>query len=783
MKTVKVGGQLQQVSDEELTGLSAKMGRTQPPTQPLEAGVIGGSPDQAKMAGTPAQSTNALRIGIQGEERLQDRMRRGQVRRDATAQEQAQMERGGRVGRLAGLEERVEQQTRQMVSDVAAQEAQTEAAIRETIEGLPEDQQQGAQDAIAAFRDNPTDPQVALALNQALGRTQVGQQLATEELSNLFLTPEEQVAKGTGDAFQDNVSVSDLDVSQLGYTDVSELGDLLGISPEELAGMNVRQLIEETQAQIEEEHTRSEDLRAAAANPNLGPAERAEARKQLREMGAVGIKAAETEMDQLAQDIEDDNTVTFAGEEMTISDMLDDEYLSGLAAKYVTAAEDDEFREQLAESEPELAEWLDKNKESLAGAVGELETGVTEFADLQFRNQEIANPVVGEKLDDDIMGAIFDDWGALKGEEYNLKETPVLDILNDEDYDRKHHQAQAYEALKTMSEYDDALVKEMSTLSEKELRQSGALGTKRGPDKQWKNYTDYLEQHQDMMQMDPRDKEDVAYAISGRDWGATKNISKQTSMMDRSGLFGDSPQGLKNVAAYEDLKSGKAAKTLKNQMGKQRGIRKAMKKGQPNIRQDFDRAADWNKSAMGEAGISKKTWDVVSGAFNRPGDTSVSGPEGRKIAQALEMDDLEHIYNKRGFRDKLKWAANSQFVDRAEEHYRDNINEIVSGIGGGTIQELINGMTVRKDEGTMVERDDLSDEGLTRVRRAIKVLKRAEQTSGKRLKSAAIARAVQKMEQKRQQLLDAIESAKRHSEEAKQAGEEEGPADTGQYAI
>lgn len=691
LRRVKVGGQLQDVSEEELAGLSEAAGRAAPPTTPQEAGVIGADPDQAKMAGTPAQQTNALRLGIQGQQRLQDVMRRQQVRRTGTEEEQAQMERGGRLQQLGSLQGRVQSLSEQMVQQ-AAQTAGAEGATLvlrdDAAQDIPEDQRADFQAKLQQLNQTPGDFQLLKDINNMLGITNVDNMLTADNLTERFLTTQEQSAQITAEAFQDQATVADLDLTELGYEDPAELADLLGMSPEDLQGTNLNQIIREVEAQIEEEHTNTADLQRRAQDPNLGPAERAEARRQLREMGAVGIRAAESDIDQMADQIENADTVTFGGEEIQIGEMLEDEYLSGLTAQYLDPNADDTFKEKLKESEPELVEWIEQNKGILDEAVGEIESGLGDFSELQYRNQAVANTNQGD-LSDDIMGQMFDDWDELRTEAYNLKEKPILDILNNEQYPDPSAQANLYQGIQDVQNVSPGLTKEMGQLSEKELRKLGVMAGNKSD--KWSQYKDYMKDYTKIANIDPSSPESISEAIMGP--GATpeevQENWQESEIRARSGLFGDSPVGkyggildADGDGVVDDAAS--VAQRLQDSFtrdGQPIGLRDAINQTPDSISADSSKLENYN-AQQGAHGVD---FNKVKHAFEKDGkfdrrDTIIA-------AKKMNDTEMEALYDS-PISKKMDRRAKNELKNQYDKKYRSKI--INDTVGKGDYRDAKN---------------------------------------------------------------------------------------------
>lgn len=661
LKRARVGGALQEMSQEELGSLSEAAGRAAPPIQPLEAGVIGGTPDQAKMAGTAQQRMGAIRVGLQEAETLQERMRRGQVRRTGTEAEQEKLARGTRLEQLGGLQSRVQGLTEQMIQQAAGTESEKLLQLnQQNLSQLPEERQAQVQELLSNLQEDPSNPQLLKQLNNALGITRVENMLTADNLQQYFQDVQAQTAAQTAAAFQDQATVEDLNLEQLGFTDIGEVASLLGMDPEEVRGLSVRQLIQEAEAQVEEEFTTVADLQRRAQDPNLGPAERAEARRMLREMGATGIRAAESDIDKMAEQIATADTVEFGGEEVTIEELLDDEYLSGLTARYLQASEDDPFRAQLEKNEPELTKWIQQNQAVLQDAVQQMEEGLSDFAEIQYENRRLADIAIGEDLSDDIMSNLLQGWGEIQSETYEDRgEVPeVLRILNDPQYN-KNIQTNIYEGLQTLQEADPALTQELATLSKGEM---DALGITAGNNSdKFSTYKSYLTDISKLESADPTSAESVASAIlgPGKTWADLQSTLSESSAIQNSGLFGPSP-----ISWLQDLRGKTPAEALaiaKNKLleeGKPKGLREAIANTPKSIQaslQGFQ--SNYNKAQLdNQLGFE---WDSVKDAFAN--DSKIDRQEFISISQRLRnADDLEKMYDKIEFRRTMSPEAISR---------------------------------------------------------------------------------------------------------------------------
>lgn len=295
---IKRRGQLTETSPEEVSKLSMAINRPMAPTTPMETGAIGGTPAQAKMAGTPAQTRATLRAEITEKDDLSTRLRQRQPRRQATAEEQAQIEEGRRLEQLRGLGGRVQQLAEQAV--IPEETAEAELDVAEEV-----DPDTAA--LVRAVQENPEDQQALINLSNKLaeqGKIPAGQVASTEQISQLFGDKQQAISRALGEAVPEEIVLTDADYQELGFADSGELASLLGVPAEQLAGMDVQQLTEQINAELTDEFDKVEDLTRKANDPYLGPAERAAVRSELRDLGAVGIRTLESDIDTLADQIE-----------------------------------------------------------------------------------------------------------------------------------------------------------------------------------------------------------------------------------------------------------------------------------------------------------------------------------------------------------------------------------------------------------------------------------------------------------------------------------------------
>lgn len=465
------GGQLAETSLEEQ---AAMLGRGAP-SQPLEAKVMGAGPDQAKMMGTPAAAQSALRAQVEGGQDLATRIRREGPRRAATAQEQAQLEQAGRLGQLGNLDSRVEQLAQQALAQGAGQTEEVQLEAQATD---PE-----TQSLLERIQTDPNDFQAIQQLNQKLGRG-AGDSLSASELTRMYGGQEEQIARAFGRSVQDALEAGNLNFEEMGFAGAEDVAGLLGVSPEQLSGMSIKQLTDQINTAIETEQNQVADLQARLDDPRLGPAERAEARSQLRDLGAVGIRSAESDLEIMAEELQDADQIQFMGEEIPVDTLLSDEYLSGVMASYLDGLDPDTLEpitdsaRKIQESQPEFAEFAKRHRNILEQASSQIGEGVKAFAELQTQNQMLSQAKTGERLPDEMMAQIFPDWGELRDSAYDVKQYPMLELLSSDALTPEQANT-LVKTSKNLYQQFPEFSRDFAKLSKVQLEKIGALGDPR----------------------------------------------------------------------------------------------------------------------------------------------------------------------------------------------------------------------------------------------------------------------------------------------------------------
>lgn len=401
-------GQLTEETQPSIQDLAQKAGLSSPPLTASGAAAIGANPQQTKMQGTPMQKNAALNIAAQAptNQDLSTTIREQQARTQATTQEQGSIQKSEDMKNLGSLGDRVTDFIQAQKNKLDQQNAQTQAATSLTNASgatLTADQATAVQPLLQQLAADPSNMQLQLQVNQALGYDTT-HQLSPTEIQGLYQDATSSIASSGAAAIQDNLTAQDL-INQggLGY-DANQLSQLLGVPADQIGAMTVPQIRGKIQEAMANEFSQTQNLDQKAQSGNLGAAERALASQGAREASAVGTRSSEADVAHLQQQMQNAEQVSFGGKTMTIEQALSDDNISGTIADYLNAAPGSPQRTQLEQTEPQLVSFINKNQAVLADASQALQSGASQFQNIQTQNSalrdglnpNLANALLGD---------------------------------------------------------------------------------------------------------------------------------------------------------------------------------------------------------------------------------------------------------------------------------------------------------------------------------------------------------------------------------------------------
>lgn len=525
---VKGPGGVLQEETEDLQSLAGKTGLAAPPTTALGASLIGANPDQQKMAGSPAQMESAMRLSLDsgGAQTLAEADRRRQTRTQTTGAERSEMRRGQALEGLSDVDTRVQQLIDTKIAEATPKTGVVPtAASSDTAVAPIEDQKlRAAQPLLAeAFelaKNNQVIPaDLMLRLNEAFGRDP-NSVLAPAEISQLYVTATEAVARQGADAIQNSLTVSDLAaMPNFGY-DLGTLSSLLGVPTNQLKKASVAEL----QALIDQAGTRFfgsvEALEQQAGSGNLGEAERQLARQSLREASATGIRATEADFQKLEQAIADAEEVEFGGKNYKIEELLKDETVSSLIKDYL---ENSEVRAELLKTEPAFAAWIDKHSQLFKNAVKSIETAATSFGELQKQNKEFT-----QAFPESLVKHVFPDAGGMSAESLSKSKKPIVQFYNT----LKGADKGAFSAnLTALVQAVPGIEKELANLTTKDLK---ALDLGKQTAEGMRKYIESVNAARALANLDSKNPDALIAAVTGGKYSGVKEL--ETALRQNNAL-------------------------------------------------------------------------------------------------------------------------------------------------------------------------------------------------------------------------------------------------------
>lgn len=432
-----------------ISQLSGQAGLQAPPIDPMSAASIGANANQQKMMGSPAQTQNALRIANEPGQTLQSAETLQTDRTKQTSTEQQETQKSQALQQLGPLGDRVNDlinAQRDKLGAAAGKGVAVQAAPN-TLQGIPTDPQKLTQlkDAAKALMANPMDQNLLLQVNTLLGRDP-SSTIDPAQMSSLYESSVDSLSRGGADVVSNSLTVDDLaKLPAFGY-DLQSLGKLLDTPPEQLGKFTIPELQQKLSQVHDTVFSTTAQLQQKANSGELGGAERALARQAGREASTTGVRASESDMNHLAQQIANADQVQFNGKTYAVEDLLKDETISGTISEYLNAPAGSDVRKQLEKNEPALVSFINKNGAVLTQAANQMAHAEQQFKSTNERNQAVSK-IGNTTLDPEVMKAILPGYGQLATKAIDTSRSPVFNTLMTLKPDAKEAAAKEINAL------------------------------------------------------------------------------------------------------------------------------------------------------------------------------------------------------------------------------------------------------------------------------------------------------------------------------------------------
>lgn len=389
-----------------------------PPVTPRGTAGAGGSPDSAKMSGTPAQKSNALAQQVaQGSELAQADRTQGvaQTGPEAATMAAQAKEAAGPLATLGSYGTRIQGLIQARLGQIQSQTAGlqvNDAQADQALAGKAPAEAAAAKAALKAYTQSGSEADLA-KVRDAFG----SQYLAGGGLQSLYTGTADQMAALAATSSQAGVTIGQLDLAKAGV-DPAALAADLGKTPDQVAAMTPDQFRQAVQDTVNTKLTTTAALKAELASAS--PQRAKQIQDQLAQLGAAGESATEGSVAGLASQLHAGQTVQFNGQPTDITDLLKDDKISQIVRQ---AATDPVALQQLQANEPGLAAWVVQNQAHLADLA---KSSTAQLGGLERTQADYAKATAG--LTDDVRKAF-----GLPGSDTTLtadQAKTALDTLN-----------------------------------------------------------------------------------------------------------------------------------------------------------------------------------------------------------------------------------------------------------------------------------------------------------------------------------------------------------------
>lgn len=433
----------------------------QAPTTPLGVAEMGASPDVAKMAGTPTQVEGALRQETE-EPTISQARRQQQARAQATAQEQEVLEKSQHLQNLGSLGDQVHKLISGEFNKLQGETIQVE----QDIEALPST----LGEALAL----PEGPQREQAIQQSIAdwanqKVAAGEPVVFAELTAMFPNAQEAIASMAQAGLEDTVQVDDTLLANLGYSSKEEFLDNTGIEIPE--GTTLQQFQALIQQSVDQEFAETERLQSIMNDPSASAVDRAAARQQLIDIGAVGLRGAEAQAHALEQQVAEADEIEILGERVSVEQALSDDYISSLIKR---AIDNPEFLEKLQEENPGLASFISTNQELLASVTEDVEESTEALEQVKEQQREAVRIENLGDFSDETLRALGIDLDQYQTSVQQLPDTGYIKLLRDEGLPPEQRQL-LLTSINEISKYNPEFLESLGGLSDQEIESLGGV--------------------------------------------------------------------------------------------------------------------------------------------------------------------------------------------------------------------------------------------------------------------------------------------------------------------
>lgn len=345
---VKQGQNLIETSKEEAAKLATQ------PLSPKGAKEAGANEYQSRMAGTPAQKAPILKAAVDGGRKTLQEAQRYKTQAQFVAPNAQTQEKLATLKSLGGIQSQLQTLIEGKIQQAQDTKLNTLQVDQEALESqqLEQEKTTALNTALGTYAQATTPEAKAQALTEA--QNILGRQISADELQGYFKAAPEAISGAIKAVTPEEIRLGDLDLTELGGVD--ELASLLGITPEEVSGMNIADLNSAIQRAESSGFNEIQDIQAQLVSAT--GARREILLRRLGELQGAGVEAQQEQFNRIQQQIAEGQTFNIAGQQLSLEDIVKDDELSDIVKQ---AASSEEELSALEREMPELGAWIRDN--------------------------------------------------------------------------------------------------------------------------------------------------------------------------------------------------------------------------------------------------------------------------------------------------------------------------------------------------------------------------------------------------------------------------------------
>lgn len=391
------------LAQQPVQQLAADAGRVAAPTTATETGVLGGTPQQQAMAGTPAQKKAVVKVAAPtGESELEQAQTLAPPQAPTAEDEAKKAQAKQLVSGLGTFGAKVSEWVNSAKTKLTAApvEVQVEATDK-LLQGLPADKKADAMDLIKKIATAASTNGTVSFGGKQLSVNEAEQQLnlVLGKDASTVLTPEE-MQKMYGDVGQSMSAAVEagktavlgadrkLTLSDLGAlgTTQEELAGLLGVAPADIPNMTITQVQQKIAEESQRAFGTAQAAQAGMASAVLSPTDRAALRQYLRGVEQTGVAGAEAAVAGLASDIDKGRMVSFGGKAYPVEELLESTAINDIV-KQVMGDPTGPIATEIAKTEPDFLKWVTDNVSSINTLIEKGTAATKSYAEMQTANR------------------------------------------------------------------------------------------------------------------------------------------------------------------------------------------------------------------------------------------------------------------------------------------------------------------------------------------------------------------------------------------------------------